>query len=676
MSIIKDKEQIKSDEKILENPITDSRQKSISMAKELIKKLLHDTLDNSLFKLESNSSNYMTSLKTSSKSLNDYSKLINNLIKNVEENKKKKTKDKKPQILKRGIMKTLTQQNLLTRNRIIDSNLNQFRSKAELGTINNKKSNINKNNNLKFFKKVNPNSKNVSYRTNINFRTNDNESIEDTASQKYIKFPNYANNTVQNFRKNIFKSGPEETRRKIKSKIKDKHLNRTFYQYDKGKKSMTNLFNNKINNAKKLEHFPEKNLHPKTLTLNNLTDIDERIENITLNNKTTKNVKNQKILYKNDKKGTLGKLNNQHDKIDEKKNKINNSKNLVKNKEKEINEIQVENIVKLVDNVNQNLNKLLSENPNRKNINIKEGNNKINTFQDKFRRSKTLVYPIKDTEIKQTIDNKNESNKIENEKIENKNTIIVNDNNIKEKKEIKDNLKIISSPKSEKKANSNSKIFDINKKPKKEENNFINKINNITNKEIEEIKILKLRKNKSNPKTKSMYNVFKIINDNNTKYHRSFKEIINVININENKKEQIIKGIIDTEKNDENSYKKINTEIIKQIRYKMKEKVDKINEQNKILEKELLNQSKNNIINSEQRDKKGKLDVNQNLDNNEKKDNIDIKDKKENIRNVDLKINRSSNKSLKNVIKNNIICEHIIKRVKSVGKIRNKYLLI
>ena len=31
---------------------------------------------------------------------------------------------------------------------------------------------------------------------------------------------------------------------------------------------------------------------------------------------------------------------------------------------------------------------------------------------------------------------------------------------------------------------------------------------------------------------------------------------------------------------------------------------------------------------------------------------------------------------LKNVIKNNIICDNIIKRVKSVGKIRNKYLLI
>ena len=674
MSLIKEKEQIKSDEKIMGNPLSDSRQKSIYMAKELIKKLLHDTLDNSLLKLESNTSNYMTSLKTSSKSLNDYSKIINNLIKNVEENKKKKTKDKKPQVFKRGIMKTLTQQNLLTRSRTIESNLNQFKSKGVLGTINNKKSNINKNNNLKFFKKVNPNSKNISYKTTINFRTNDNESIEDTASQKYIRFP--ANNTVQNFRKNIFKSGPEEPRRKMKSKIKDKRLDRTFYQYDKGKKSVTNLFHNKINNAKKLEHFPEKNLHSRTLTLNTLTDIDERIESISVNNRTTKNMRNPKgFLFKNEKKTTFVKLNNQLDKIDEKKNKISNSKTLVKNKEKDINEIQVENIVKLVDNVNQNLNKILNENPSRKNINNKEGNNKINKIQEKFRRSKTLVYDIKDTEIKQIIDNKNESNKIENEKNENKDTIIVNDNNIKEKKEIKDNIKDISLPKSDIKANSNKKIFDINKKPKKEENNFINKIINITNKEVEEIKIIKLRKNKSNPKTMSMNNVFKI-NNNNTKYHRSFKEIINVINVNENKKEQITKGIIDTEKKDENSYKKINIEIIRQIRYKMKEKVDKINEQNKILEKKLLNQSNNNIINSEQIDKKGKLDGNQNVDNNGEKNNIDIKDKKENIRNVNLKENRSSNKSLKNVIKNKIICDNIIKRVKSVGKIRNKYLLI
>ena len=74
LKFVKENEQIKKDETIKEDPITSIREKSIADAKELIKKLLHNVLDNPLLKLESNSSNHMTSLKTSSKSFNEYSK--------------------------------------------------------------------------------------------------------------------------------------------------------------------------------------------------------------------------------------------------------------------------------------------------------------------------------------------------------------------------------------------------------------------------------------------------------------------------------------------------------------------------------------------------------------------------------------------------------------------------
>ena len=670
LKLVKENEQIKKDETIKENPITCIREKSIADAKELIKKLLHNVLDNPLLKLESNSSNHMTSLKTSSKSFNEYSKLINNLVKNVEENKKKKIKDKKPQPFRRRSKKTLTQQHLKSRSRTIECNLIKFRSKAVLGIVDNNKKNINKNNNLKIVKKVNANMINNANKTMNNFRKNENESIEETASQKYMKFQNYAYHTTQNFRKNTFKTGPGTPRKKMREKIKDKNLDKTFNQYDKGKNSVTDLFNTKINNTKKIEKVYDKNLHSQTLILNPLTDIDERIENNTWN-KPKKNVKNIKgILYKNDKKILMAKLNSQLDKIDEKKNTLNDKKILVKKKEKEKKELQVENIVKLVDDVNQNLNKLLSENQNKRKNTINEGNNKNNRIISKHRNSITLVNAINDVRIKELTDNKNEINK----NMEEKNIDIENDNKNVSKEGIKDNKKEIASYKSEIKENSYIKIFDINKKEEKELNNsFINHIINNRNKEKEEINILKLRKNKSTSNIKLTYNNIRI--NNNEECHRSYKEVVKIINLNENKKEEIIKEVNNNnEKKVESlySYIKISNQLKKQIINKMKQNIDKINKENK--NNELLNQSTEITINNEQMDKKEKFD-NKYIDINKEKF-INLKVKKVNSENVHKKINCGLNKSFKILIKNNIICENIIKRVKSDGKIKKNNLLI
>ncbi len=666
LKLVKENEQINKDEKIKENPITNIREKSIADAKELIKKLLHDVLYNPLLKLESNSSNHMTSLKTSSKSFNEYSKLINNLVKSVEENKKKKIEDKKPQPLRSK--KTLTQQHLKSRSRTMESNLIKFRNKAVLGIIDNNKKMINKNNNLKIVKKVHANMINFANRTMNNYRKNENERIKENTNQKYIKFQNYAYNTTQNFRKNTFMTDPGTPRKKVKEKIKDKNLDKTFNQYDKGKNSVTDLFNTKINNTKKIEKVYDKNLHSQTFILNPLKDIDERIENNTWNNKPKKNVKNIKgMLYKNDKKILMAKLNSQLDKIDKKTNKLNNKKILVKKNEKEKKELQVENIVKLVDDVNQNLNKLLSENENKRKNTIKEGNRIIS----KHRNSITLINAINDIQIKELTNNKNEINKNTDEK----NIDIENDNKNVSKDGIKDNKKEIFSNKSEIKENSYIKIFDINRKEEKElNNNFINNIINIRNKEKEEINILKLRKNKSTSNIKLTYNNIRI--NNNKECHRSYKEVVKIINSTENKKEEIIKEVINNEKKVEPLYPyiKISKQLKKQIINKMKQNIEKINKENKKIEKELLNQSTEITFNNEQMDKKEKFD-NKNIEINKEK-YINIKDKKINSKNVNKQNYLHPHKSLKILIKNSNICENIIKRAKSDDKIRKNYLLI
>ena len=107
-----------------------NKDKSINCAKELIKKLIDNTLNVPLLKLETNSSSQLASLKITNKSYNVFLKLINNLNKNFEETKKKKLKDKekerKSQYFKRG-RKMVTENNLSSRSKTIESNLMKFR---------------------------------------------------------------------------------------------------------------------------------------------------------------------------------------------------------------------------------------------------------------------------------------------------------------------------------------------------------------------------------------------------------------------------------------------------------------------------------------------------------------------------------------------------------------------
>ena len=130
MSNIKSKNTEFSKIEFNENKINFLENKSKEKAKELIKTLLKNTLNASLLKLESNSNNHIESLKLSSKSFKEFSKLINNINIKIEETKKKKFKEreKKAQVFKKG-RKIVTEYNFNNRSKTIESNLIKFRNK-------------------------------------------------------------------------------------------------------------------------------------------------------------------------------------------------------------------------------------------------------------------------------------------------------------------------------------------------------------------------------------------------------------------------------------------------------------------------------------------------------------------------------------------------------------------
>ncbi len=668
------KEQIKMDEKMEENKKINIKDESFSSAKELIKKLLQIKLNNPLIKLESNSSNHLTSLKNSSKSFNEFSKIINDLIKNVEETKQKKMKEKSSRF-QRTERKTLT---INSRSKTI-SNIIKFRSKATLTIVGNNKKKIN-NNNTKVFRKMNTNIHKLGNKTMTTFRVNDNESIEDNMSQRNYKFQKYASSTAQNFRKKNNKTGTETPKVKAIEKRKNRYIDKAFNQNERN--SVSELYINRINTSKIIENVNVKDMLSKTHILNQLTDIDEDIEKNISNNMTKKNPKHLKgVLNRNDTKNAKGKINNQLNKKDEKNNKNHFNKAQIKNKKKESKESQVENIVKIVGDVNQNIqniDKMLTESKSKKNIiNVKEGNNKKNKIMQKVKSSQLLVNAIKDVNIHKKEDNKNknEIQKISKEKKENKNQNIIEneEKNKSDTKEIKDNIDNIkknatatTATKEENDNNNLLKNIDINEKEKKEMEKNIN-INYNIFKIFEKINISKLRRNKS------ANNITK--NNSDIKYNRSSKDLQKIPDIKEIKEKPQIKEKKDIDKKNEalnksvkisNKFQKINL-----IRNKMREKVDKINKQKKIDEKKKLNESYKSINDEEKKDKKEQIII----DSNNKNLIINKRDK-ENIKNINTNNNKFLNKTPKILMKNRFNIDVVIRRVKSVYKAKNKNLLI
>ena len=409
-----------------------TKDKSILQAKELIKTLLKNTLNVSLLKLESNAINHLESLKISSKSFKEFSKLLNNININIVETKKKKFKEreKKAQIFKKG-RKMITEYNFNSRSKTIEANLMTFKNKVI--NIDGKK-NISKLN-----KKQNIMGHKLGNKTMLSFRNiNEIEKEQDNNNPKLHGSKNISlQNTSQNFRKIKHKIIPATPVIKLRDKEKTQILAKAI-------------------KSKNINYKGGRNTHSRTVIISRLADIEENNENpeINKNNYNQKEKYNKKnvkrIIYKNDSKNKDIRINYKTETINEFKNKLynrnneenlnktsliksveetnkdtkntyifNSSRNINKNiKIRETNELK--NIVKLVDDVNENLNKLLKENSN---------NNRKKSFvkEIKFQNQSTnaLITAIKDVKIKELQNNSleltehstNTKNNIDNEKI-------------------------------------------------------------------------------------------------------------------------------------------------------------------------------------------------------------------------------------------------------------------
>ena len=431
--------------------------KHILQAKELINKLLQNTLNASLVKLETNSENQISSLKNTSKYFNEFSKLLSNLSKNVEESKKKKLKEKekekKTQAFKR-VRKIVTETNLNTRSRTIESTLNNFKNRAI--NIDGKKNllKINKKPNLIGHKQGN---RTMSSFRNIKEIENDKDTI---TTQRMQRFKNISfQNTSQNFRKGKNKIIPATPVTKLKEKEKNQLLTKAI-------------------NSKNFNYRNARNNHSRTIILSHLTDIDEKSEKIENDFEFTKKIKTnnknvKRIIYKNENRNKVVRINEKKSKAENYRNTIENlnkssrmktSDDINKNINININSSvnintsidsninaniektnELKNIVKLVDDVNENLNKLLKQDA--------RNNKRRSSLKDMFvkNQSTNALTAIKDVKIKELQNNSslmtdrkidyaknNNTEKEKNEKINIQKSYSLN-NFIKKEKTVKKN---------------------------------------------------------------------------------------------------------------------------------------------------------------------------------------------------------------------------------------------
>lgn len=580
MSNIKEEAKEFDKKSVNKDKFNDQNNKSLSQAKELIKKLLQNTLNIPLLKLESNSSNQISSLKITNKSFSDYSKLINNLCKNVDEVKKKKIskdkeKERKAQAFKRG-RKMITEINFNNRSKTLESHLNHFKNK--IINIDGKKniSKINKKPDIIGHKQGN--------KTMSSFRNiNEIEKEQEISNLKSQRFKNISfQNTSQNFRKGNHKNIPATPAVKLKEREKNQLIAKTL-------------------NSKKIDYKNQRNNHSRTVILSHLTDIDEKGEQIEKNNhnyntklKNNKNVK--RIIYKNENKNKVIKINYKEEKDNEKKIKAYKDQNIQENLNKSskiktsddiINNLNIndrintsihsnknininiqetnelKNIVKLVDDVNENLkNLLLKENKNEK-----KRKSSVKDIMVKTQSTNALISAIKDVKIKELQNNSQEIS----EYFSNNSKHINKDKEAKEKKNI---IKSYSLNYSQMMEN----VINFKKNENNKSELFKKLYNNIQKIKYEEHKKSIIKKHKSFNELGHYYHLFDCSNDK--KYSKSNKNLLEISNTTKEIKNNLIKKeniISSNNNNNKNEEIQIINSIIDIILDKTKEKIEIIN---------------------------------------------------------------------------------------------------
>jgi len=278
---MQDKER-KNDEKESNKELQDYNKNSISSTKELIKKLLENSLNNTLTTIESRNKNQIASLDSISQNINQFSKKISNFILEVETNiKKNKEKEKTEKKEKFKKIKTVTESNLKSKFDKIKNNLKikPKRLKKEEEDIGNKTiSNFKEIHKKKFFR----------------------DKDKEKDSRKFKRIPT---NTLTNFNKNYknFKTVQNSPKKKIeKEKIRGRNLNKSniddkSFITNKGVENKTITKEDKVN----------KNLSSsKSFILKSITNVSKGEKKITLNKTKTMNSKKgiRGKLFKNIKK--------------------------------------------------------------------------------------------------------------------------------------------------------------------------------------------------------------------------------------------------------------------------------------------------------------------------------------------------------------------------------------
>ena len=294
------------------------KESPILSAKDLIIKLLKESLSNSLSTLEFNHKNQDANLKTISKDSKDNISKLLQLTKEVKENtiktELKKEKSKLKEKEKEYIKKTITQ--------------NNFRPKNEKVLIENKIKRLNKNK-----------EKDIYNKTSTRFNTlNNSKILDDKPNHNRIK--TLANKTQINFRKDK-KIEINKNNKNNKSNIEPKEKIENYQTIT----NRSNNYNTKKIISKNNSHINNK-LTSKSFSKNPLENNPEKIEN-----KEIKRTKSKFPNFKKDIKSTLfknikkefNKLENQLNIIEEKntkneKNKKDNKMNTIKNEKEKKNE--------------------------------------------------------------------------------------------------------------------------------------------------------------------------------------------------------------------------------------------------------------------------------------------------------------------------------------------------
>ena len=575
---------------INKNIIKENNNNSINI-KLFLSKLLQSTLDSSILKLESKSSNDFSSLKLISKNFNEFSKEINALKNKVDETLKKREKEKIKKPSKRNDKKKI----LNNKKRTLSSNsikalFNKKRNNTMATEDELDKINISKNyNNIGRRKIIQINK--LGLRTISDFRTiqvRQKEKEKETSKENVIEIEGYKKQKKLSDAVNL-KKYKTSLNKNIFKKIENNNIqaaNSLINNINKigNKKNDTSWMqlNNSVKNSKIIMgiNYSFDKLDGNIINNNgiscSLSDIEETIGNI--NNNLRKNNFKDKEEKNKVKNNILNDTNKLEIRIKKKKNSINNkiqnlinNENLKKkdiwnennsntistdqdirnskiiinknpnlnniNKDKKENSIfSVENIVKLVDDVNQNINKILV-------------GSKINQSHIQRRREESYSFIDKKGEINDLLNKSKENNLLEKEKTAifsnskqvklpqiNNNILLSNENNSKKNyKKIKVNNNNTNNDYSSSKKNYNKKeiikCFNYNStknKTKKSIKKIILQSNENKSKELEK-KIEDININKTLPLN---FETKKLNNINNKEEKDSKITFLNLIQNN------------------------------------------------------------------------------------------------------------------------------------------------